>query len=195
MTGLVTYRQAEQAREVARLLPLDRLVLETDAPYFRPQYSGVLPWDGLKFAHPVQVASVAAMIAEVRGVSLEEVLARCRENVARVYRIPVTGQRREAVNAVEDIIEDLINSVSDDVKTEADHTELKRLSDIESGGQRKKLKTVVDHLVTQDLNCQAEPFTPEAAEHSVLPGSKAGGTSGQVVQELTSYGCQSQQVC
>ena len=87
-TGLITYSQADQAREVARLLPLDRLVLETDAPYFRPQYSGLLPPDSLRFAHPVQVVSVAAAIAGIKGVSLESVLARCRENVSRVYSIP-----------------------------------------------------------------------------------------------------------
>jgi len=171
ITGLVTYRQADQCREVARLLPLDRLVLETDAPYFRPQYSGVLPSDNICFCHPVQVASVAAQIAKVRGIGLEEVLSVCRENVARVYRIPVPGDRRESEFVVENICEDIILSVTscDDVqKVKKDICELKRVSDMEGGGDSKKLRTVLDHLATQQLNCHAVPFTPGGSCHALM---------------------------
>ena len=127
---------------------MDRLVLETDAPYFRPQYAGVLPEDNLRFCHPLQVVMVAAQIAEVKGLALEDVLSACRENVGRVYRIPVPGDRMEAVAAVENILDDVIGNVIDDniIKTRIKQRELKRLSDMHGGGDTKKLKTVVEHL-------------------------------------------------
>lgn len=141
---------------------MDRLVLETDAPYFRPQYAGVLPEDNLRFCHPLQVVAVAAQIAEVKDLTLEDVLSACRENVGRVYRIPVPGDRMEAVAAVENILDDVIGNVIDDniIKTRIKQRELKRLSDMHGGGDTKKLKTVVDHLVK-------EPFTLDRPGYKV----------------------------
>eukprot|EP00092_Neocalanus_flemingeri_P040197 GFUD01043784.1.p1 GENE.GFUD01043784.1~~GFUD01043784.1.p1 ORF type:complete len:738 (+),score=209.89 GFUD01043784.1:61-2214(+) len=187
ITGLVTYRNADQAREVVRVLPLDRLVLETDAPYFRPEYPGVLPYDNLRFAHPLQVVSVAAQIAEVKSVALEEVLSKCRENVARIYRIPVPGDRMEAVVAVDNILEDVIASVTGNiVKTKFECRELKRFSDVHGGGESKKVKTIVDHLVTKGFNSCAEPFTPGRSGHKISTEDSDGDRSvgGDSVNEV-----------
>ena len=75
LTDLVSHRGAmgDRAREVARQVPLHRLVLETDAPYFKPrQLEGLMGWWGQpQFCHPLQVASVARTVARVRNCSVQ----------------------------------------------------------------------------------------------------------------------------
>jgi TatD DNase family protein len=64
-SGIVTFRNAEALRDVARRVPDDRLLVETDAPYLAP-----MPHRG-KVNHPAWVRDVAARVAEVRGTDLE----------------------------------------------------------------------------------------------------------------------------
>ena len=64
-SGIVTFRNAEQLREVARRVPLDRILVETDAPYLAP-----VPVRG-KTNEPSYVRHTTAFIAELRGLSLE----------------------------------------------------------------------------------------------------------------------------
>lgn len=68
-SGIVTFRNAEQLREVARRVPLDRILVETDSPYLAP-----VPVRG-KTNEPSYVRHTAAFIAELRGMSLEQVAA------------------------------------------------------------------------------------------------------------------------
>ncbi len=66
MSGIVTFKKAEELRDIVRdIVPLDRLLVETDSPYLAP-----VPHRG-KTNEPAFVTHTAAMIAELKGVSLE----------------------------------------------------------------------------------------------------------------------------
>ena len=65
--GILTFKKSEQLRATVRELPLERLLLETDAPYLAPE-----PFRG-KRNEPAYVAHVAATLAEVKGVPLAEI--------------------------------------------------------------------------------------------------------------------------
>ncbi len=64
LSGIVTFKNAAELRDVARLVPMDRLLIETDSPYLAP-----VPHRG-KPNQPAYVAHVAAFLAELKGVSL-----------------------------------------------------------------------------------------------------------------------------
>ena len=82
LAGPVTYPNAKSLPEVARLVPGDRLVIETDAPYLPPQgYRG-------KRNEPAYLAITAARVAELRGEPLDRFAARASENARRLFRIP-----------------------------------------------------------------------------------------------------------
>ncbi len=65
--GVVTFKNAIKVKEVAKQVPLDKLLLETDAPYLTP-----VPYRG-KENHPAYVRYVAQEIASIRGISFEEI--------------------------------------------------------------------------------------------------------------------------
>lgn len=77
--GPLTYPKAGDLREVAQKLPLDRILLETDCPYLTPQ-----PWRG-KRNEPAYVVATARQMAEVRGLSLEELARATWENSLRAF--------------------------------------------------------------------------------------------------------------
>ena len=80
--GVVTFKNGRVAKEVAAYVPEDRLLLETDCPYLSP-----VPHRGERnFSGNLQF--VAETIAEIRGVSKEEIIEKTRENACRLYRIP-----------------------------------------------------------------------------------------------------------
>lgn len=79
--GTITYDNAVRPVKVVRELPLDRLVLETDAPDISPQ-----PYRG-RPNEPAFIVEVAKMVAAVKGITLEEVAAVTSENAARGLRI------------------------------------------------------------------------------------------------------------
>ena len=79
--GVVTFKNAIKMKDVAREVPLDRLVLETDSPYLTP-----VPYRG-KENHPAYVKYVAEEIAKIRGISLEEVISQTTENAERLFNI------------------------------------------------------------------------------------------------------------
>lgn len=80
-TGVVTFKNAPEVREVVAETPLDRILLETDGPYMAPA-----PRRG-EVAHPGHVPYIAAKIAEIKGVSAAEVFVAAREATRRVYGI------------------------------------------------------------------------------------------------------------
>jgi TatD DNase family protein len=80
-SGIVTFRKAEDLREVARHVPLDRLLVETDCPFLAP-----VPYRG-KRNEPAYVVEVARCIAELRGVEVEEVARVSTENFKRFLRL------------------------------------------------------------------------------------------------------------
>ena len=90
LTPLITLSQTQDLLEVVKEIPLDRLVLETDAPYFLPRGGGPdshLGHTNKMFSLPIHVANVAAQVAAVRKVAIEEVLAASRRNVQKVYGV------------------------------------------------------------------------------------------------------------
>ena len=79
--GPVTFKNAPLPKEVAKEVPLDRLLIETDAPYLAPH-----PNRG-KRNEPAYVRLVAEKIAELRETSLEEIAQQTTENALRLFRI------------------------------------------------------------------------------------------------------------
>ena len=80
-TGVLTFKNARKALEVAASIPLERIVLETDCPYMAPE-----PFRGRR-NDPGKLYRMAEKLAELRGLSLEEVHAITLENGKRLYRI------------------------------------------------------------------------------------------------------------
>ena len=76
-SGIVTFKNAASLREVAKKVPGDRLLIETDSPYLSP-----VPYRG-KPNNPIRVRHVAEVLADVRGESLTEMAARTQENAGR----------------------------------------------------------------------------------------------------------------
>lgn len=79
--GVVTFKNAKKAKEVAKIVPLDRLLLETDAPYMTP-----VPFRG-KENQPAYVKYVAQEIAELKGISFEEVACATTNNAKKILGI------------------------------------------------------------------------------------------------------------
>lgn len=80
-SGIVTFRNAEQLRDAARYVPLDRLLVETDSPYLAP-----VPHRG-KENQPAYVRDVAEYMAVLKGVSVDELAQQTTENFARLFHI------------------------------------------------------------------------------------------------------------
>ena len=78
--GVVTFKNAKKLKEVAAKLPLEQILLETDCPYLSPE-----PERG-KRNSSLNLLYVAREIAELRGISHEEVEAVTRENARRLFR-------------------------------------------------------------------------------------------------------------
>lgn len=80
LSGIITFRNAAPLRELARQLPLDRLLIETDSPYLAP-----VPYRG-KPNEPAWVVEVAECIAEERGISVDEVAMQTTVNFYQLFR-------------------------------------------------------------------------------------------------------------
>ncbi len=80
-SGILTFRNAEELREVAREVPLDRCLIETDSPYLAP-----VPKRG-KLNTPAYVPYVAAKLAELKGVPVEEVAAVTSSNFEKLFGV------------------------------------------------------------------------------------------------------------
>jgi TatD DNase family protein len=80
-TGIITFKKAEALREVVRFVPLDRLLIETDAPYLAPE-----PNRG-KRNEPAYVVQVAQAVADAKGLPLADVARITAENAARLFRL------------------------------------------------------------------------------------------------------------
>ena len=79
--GIVTFKNAQEMREVAREVPADRLLVETDSPFLTP-----VPHRGQK-NEPAHVALVAAKVAELRGLDVAGLAAITTANTRRFFRI------------------------------------------------------------------------------------------------------------
>ena len=78
-SGILTFKKSDALREIAQSVPLDRLLVETDAPYLAPgKYRG-------KRNEPAYVVETATTLAKVKGVSLETLAQATTENFHRLY--------------------------------------------------------------------------------------------------------------
>lgn len=84
-SGIVTFKNALTVKDVAQKCPLDRLLVETDAPYLAP-----VPYRG-KQNEPAYVRHVAEEIARLRSLSFDEVAKATTENFSRLFKIPCTS--------------------------------------------------------------------------------------------------------
>lgn len=80
-SGIVTFKNAAALKEVARQVPLERMLIETDAPYLAP-----VPHRG-KTNHPGWVVHVAEEVARLKGISLEQVALQTTENFIHLFKL------------------------------------------------------------------------------------------------------------
>jgi len=80
-SGIVTFKRSEELREAAKNIPLNKMLIETDSPYLAP-----VPHRG-KPNEPSYVKYVAETIAEVRGMSFEEIAQATKSNAEKLFRV------------------------------------------------------------------------------------------------------------
>ena len=81
INGIVTFKNAEDLREVVRWIPMDRLLLETDSPFLAP-----VPFRG-KPNKPAHLPVIASFIAELRKVTIEHLAEKTSENAHELFKI------------------------------------------------------------------------------------------------------------
>jgi len=81
LTGIVTFKKADFLREAVKETPLEKIMLETDAPYLAPE-----PKRG-KRNEPSYVVYIAKKVAEIKGISFEEVALKTTENAVKFFKL------------------------------------------------------------------------------------------------------------
>lgn len=82
-SGIMTFRNAEQIRQAARMVPLDRILIETDAPYLAP-----VPYRGQE-NQPAYVRNVAQFLAQLKGVDIEEIARATTQNFCDLFHLTI----------------------------------------------------------------------------------------------------------
>lgn len=83
-SGIITFKSANQMREVAAQVPLERLLIETDSPYLAP-----VPYRG-KPNHPGLVVHVAQQLAEIKQISFQALAEQTAQNYLRLFQPAIT---------------------------------------------------------------------------------------------------------
>jgi TatD DNase family protein len=86
-TGIVTYKNAQSVQAAAKLVPPDRLMIETDAPYLSPE-----PYRKIRPNEPKFVPAVAAFLSELRGERYELFVVNCDLNAERFFGLRTASQ-------------------------------------------------------------------------------------------------------
>ncbi|MCA9189601.1 MAG: TatD family hydrolase [Pirellulaceae bacterium] len=81
--GMLTFKKSEALRSAAQLVPLDRLLVETDSPYLSPE-----PFRGRRPNEPARVVHTATTLAEIRGITLDDLSRQTTANARRLFRLP-----------------------------------------------------------------------------------------------------------
>jgi TatD DNase family protein len=82
-SGILTFRNAQALRDVARMVPMDRLLIETDSPYLAP-----VPHRG-KTNQPAYVVHVAQQVADIKGIALDDVARQTTRNFEALFGVKV----------------------------------------------------------------------------------------------------------
>lgn len=82
-SGILTFRNAQDLRDVAKFVPLDRCLIETDSPYLAP-----VPYRG-KLNQPAYVPHVAQALADIKGVALDVIAQATTRNFERLFDVPL----------------------------------------------------------------------------------------------------------
>ena len=80
--GMVTYKKSQALRDIAKTVPADRLLIETDSPYLSP-----VPVRKIRRNEPAHVVHTASCLAEVRGVEAEEMGKQTTENAKQIFNL------------------------------------------------------------------------------------------------------------
>ena len=80
-SGIITFKNAAELREVVAQVPLERMLVETDSPYLAP-----VPYRGKK-NEPKNVVEVAQCVADIKGISFEQVVEQTAENFDRLFKL------------------------------------------------------------------------------------------------------------
>ena len=91
-SGILTFRNADELREVARFVPLERCLIETDSPYLAP-----VPHRG-KVNQPAWVAHVAAKLAEIKALPLERIAEATSSNFTRLFLSAQTAPETPSIS-------------------------------------------------------------------------------------------------
>ena len=83
-SGIVTFKSAQQVKASAKMVPCDRILIETDCPFLSP-----VPQRKVKRNQPAFVRHVAEHVAELRNVSLETLAAQTTQNAQQLFQLPV----------------------------------------------------------------------------------------------------------
>jgi TatD DNase family protein len=83
-TGVVTFKNAQIAREAAAAVPMGRLMVETDCPYMSPE-----PVRSRKPNEPALMVHTARFLAELKGLSIDEFAAQSTQTAVRFFRLPL----------------------------------------------------------------------------------------------------------
>lgn len=78
-SGIITFKKSEDLRETVKIVPLDRILVETDAPFLAPE-----PYRG-KRNEPAFVVHTASKLAEIKGVTNDEIASHTTENCLRLF--------------------------------------------------------------------------------------------------------------
>jgi TatD DNase family protein len=79
LSGILTFKKSQELRDIVRDVPMDRLLVETDSPYLAPE-----PYRG-KPCEPAYVVNTAQVLADIKGVSLDEIAHATTENFFRLF--------------------------------------------------------------------------------------------------------------
>jgi len=83
LTGVVTFRNAEKTREVAKLVPIERLMIETDSPYMSPE-----PMRKQKVNEPALLVHTARFIADLKGMELVKFAEQVTATTKQFFTLP-----------------------------------------------------------------------------------------------------------
>ena len=85
-TGILTYKNAENVRQSAKYIPINRIMVETDSPYLVPYNARK---KGVKINEPMYVIEIIEKLAYIKNLKLEETIKFLTENTIKFFNLPI----------------------------------------------------------------------------------------------------------